>query len=344
MELVTTQSQLMCYSPIYNSFVTRPGALPPIENFTSTEELRSLTRLIGPLGLRCIYHNLLAEAAVKLNEIIDFCEANAPTLEKLKDEMKRLRNQKDYDALIKSLKGMESFLQSCLSVSVILQLRKLFVNAQKQVVESTVPHLSHTVASASKQYHLNLLLETSLLSVDSLTLDCGLLGESGEADQALVYLTKMVVPTSKCHLLHLIPVSFATLFHLKIWGESLFVPHLGGYSNNLHVMAFGMSQAIITLSAALSTSPEEVMQIPHLLESYLENAAMVLLLIFTDEPKQHSLFSLMGESSTRTSLPHMVVFLESFLKSTCYLSEEVLERHIPHTLIRSMQQSLTQKK
>ena len=63
-----------------------PGAsLAAVENYTSVEELRSLCRMVGPIGFRAIHHSLLVEAGLKITEIMHFVSGNASSLEKLKE-------------------------------------------------------------------------------------------------------------------------------------------------------------------------------------------------------------------------------------------------------------------
>ena len=340
-ELVTTMSGQVIYAPTYNLFTNKQGQ-PPIENLTSVSDLQALCRLVGPLGFRCIHHGLLLEAGKRLVEMVNFCETNAKTLEGLEGSVKRLKNDKEYDSLVRSLKGMDGLQQACLSLGLILKLRQLLRDAQKKVVEEVTPHMYHAVSTTFRQYNTNLLLETKLLPFDSYASDCGLEAMGG-TDQGLIYLAKGSIPATSSHLVRLLPIAFATLFHHRIWGESTFVPHLGGYANNLELMALGMSQALINLSAAQITQSEDVLKIPGLLESYLENATSVILALSGEGPKKDSIFfsSEGGVSGKlRGSFPHMVVFLESFLDSTCYLSRESLEKLVSYPLVRSMRQAI----
>ena len=344
-DLVTSLSGQVIYSPTYNMFTNKQGQ-PPIENLTSVSALKALCRLVGPLGFRCIHHGLLVEAGKRLVDIMNFCDTNAKTLQGLEEAIKRLKKDKEYDSLIRSLKGMDGLQQACLSLGLILQLRHLLKEAQKRVVEDVTPHFYQAVSTTFRQYNSNILLETQLLPLDSFASDCGLEALGG-TDQGLIYLTKGSIPASSAHLIKLVPIAFATLFHHRIWSESAFVPRLGGYANNLNLMALGMSQALINLSASQVVNPEDVLNITGLLEDYLSKATSVILVLSGEGPKKEGIFftSEGGVSGKlRGSFPHMVVFLESFLDSTCYLSRESLEKLVSYPLVRSMRQTVSNVK
>jgi hypothetical protein len=333
-DLVTTSANQICYSPVYNAYVSRPGSsLSNIENFTSVEELRALCRLVGPVGVRCLHHGLLVEASSKVKEIFQCMESNAQTLEKIREAVKT-KSQKEYDSLVRSVKGLDGLAMSCLGLGVILQLRYLFRSAQSSVAETLTPHIHNLISCATKQYNPNLLLETAFLPMDMLAEDCGV-GVVGGADLPLIYLTKISVPNRQTHLVRLLPITFSILLHAKIWGESLYIPHLAAYSNNLHLMALGISQAIINFTATFAGSSEEITGIPQLLSTYLEYSAIALLHIAGGE--------MASASRLKSSYPHMVAFLDIFLSTTCYLTREALESVVPYALIRSMYQSLSQK-
>ena len=345
LDMVTHLANQVSYSPKYNAFVKKPGSsVAQVENLTSIGELRALCRLVGPIGFRCIHHGLLLEAAKKLGEVLSFCENNAQTLEALVDDVQRMKNDRDHDNLVKSLKGQGALMQACLTLGMLLQMRELLREAQKSVVEDKAPHVLRAVDSVYKLYNSNLFLEKSFLPLDCFAADCGLEVKGG-ADQALIYLTKGLFPSSKGHLVRLLPVAFALLFHHGIWSESSFISHLGGYVNNLHVMGLGMSQAITSLGAALGNSEDEVLEVPKLLEGYLESATNVLFALAGGGPNKDSIFAnwLDDSSEKNRSFPHMVFFLDFFLESTCYVTRESLEKLIPYALLRSMRQAVTQK-
>ena len=345
LDLATSLSGQVCYSPKYNAFVRKPGAsLPAVENLTSIGELRSLCRLVGPLGFRCIHHGLLLEASKRLGDVLGFCEANVQALEALVVDVQRLKNDRDHDALVRSLKGQGALLQACFSLGMVLKMRQLLRDAQRTVVAEKSPHLLRAIDSAHKLYNPNLLLEAELLPLDSFASDCGLEAEGG-ADQALVYLAKGSFSMANSHLVRLIPVAFATLFHHGVWSESPFISHLGAYANNLHLVALGMSQAITTLTSSMASTPEAVLQVPVNLELYLSSATNILFALSGGGPNKDSIFaSWLDDSSEKfRSFPHMVFFLDFFLDSTCYVTRETLEKLLPYSLIRSMRQAVTQK-
>ena len=345
LDMATSLASQVSYSPKYNAFVKKPGSsIAQVENLTSIGELRALCRLVGPIGFRCIHHGLLLEASKKLGEVLSFCENNAQALEALVDDVQRVKNDRDHDGLVRSLKGQGGLLQACMTLGMVLQMRELLRKAQKNVVEEKAPHVLKAVDSVYKLYNTNLLLEEAFLPLDCFAADCGLEVKGG-ADQALIYLTKGSFPSSKGHLVKLVPVAFALLFHQGVWSESPFISHLGGYVNNLHVMGLGMSQAITTLGAALGGTEEEVLEVPKLLEGYLESATNVLFALAGGGPNKDSIFaSWLDDSSEKNrAFPHMVLFLDFFLESTCYVTRESLEKLIPYGLLRSMRQAVTQK-
>lgn len=123
--------------------LTAEGAIPfNAEEFSDSNELRSLAELIGPYGMKLLNETLMWHIASQVEELKKLVLENMDVLNELRKNFDKPEVMKEQ---FRHLKHVDNVLQRMTIVGVILSFRQLAQDALVDVLESRIPFLVSSV-------------------------------------------------------------------------------------------------------------------------------------------------------------------------------------------------------
>jgi len=297
------------------SFVslTAEGAIPfNAEEFTDPSELRALTELLGPYGIRLLNETLVWHVGSQVQELKKLVHQNKDTLIGLRTNFDKPEVMKD---LSKQLINVESVLQRMTIIGVVLSFRQLLYEAVNTQLEERIPFLFTTISD----FHEHSLPEQSMLinemasaagfssRLDPLLLQCiQSLPKQDVGDEYLV----------SCLLMVFVAVSIPKLAKSE---ASIYKAQLDGHSNNIHCLAMAVNQVFGALFSLCGHDDVE-----DRLKEFLALASSSLLRLAQENSKE--------EIRNRESV---YILLDLIVQSSPFLSMDLLESCFPYTLLRN---------
>ena len=305
----------ICFSSTLKSFVslTAEGAIPfNAEEFTDPSELRALTELLGPYGIRLLNETLVWHVGSQVQELKKLVHQNKDTLIGLRTNFDKPEVMKD---LSKQLINVESVLQRMTIIGVVLSFRQLLYEAVNTQLEERIPFLFTTISD----FHEHSLPEQSMLinemasaagfssRLDPLLLQCiQSLPKQDVGDEYLV----------SCLLMVFVAVSIPKLAKSE---ASIYKAQLDGHSNNIHCLAMAVNQVFGALFSLCGHDDVE-----DRLKEFLALASSSLLRLAQENSKE--------EIRNRESV---YILLDLIVQSSPFLSMDLLESCFPYTLLRN---------
>ena len=305
----------ICFSSTLKSFVslTAEGAIPfNAEEFTDPSELRALTELLGPYGIRLLNETLVWHVGSQVQELKKLVHQNKDTLIGLRTNFDKPEVMKE---LSKQLINVESVLQRMTIIGVVLSFRQLLYEAVNTQLEERIPFLFTTISD----FHEHSLPEQSMLinemasaagfssRLDPLLLQCiQSLPKQDVGDEYLV----------SCLLMVFVAVSIPKLAKSE---ASIYKAQLDGHSNNIHCLAMAVNQVFGALFSLCGHDDVE-----DRLKEFLALASSSLLRLAQENSKE--------EIRNRESV---YILLDLIVQSSPFLSMDLLESCFPYTLLRN---------
>ena len=305
----------ICFSSTLKSFVslTAEGAIPfNAEEFTDPSELRALTELLGPYGIRLLNETLVWHVGSQVQELKKLVHQNKDTLIGLRTNFDKPEVMKD---LSKQLINVESVLQRMTIIGVVLSFRQLLYEAVNTQLEERIPFLFTTISD----FHEHSLPEQSMLinemasaagfssRLDPLLLQCiQSLPKQDVGDEYLV----------SCLLMVFVAVSIPKLAKSE---ASIYKAQLDGHSNNIHCLEMAVNQVFGALFSLCGHDDVE-----DRLKEFLALASSSLLRLAQENSKE--------EIRNRESV---YILLDLIVQSSPFLSMDLLESCFPYTLLRN---------
>jgi hypothetical protein len=224
MELINVKCQNggATYAPtrlaVVNNNTTSSSALKFVE-YASLSELRSLTNLIGPYGIKLIEMEILRYIHKQTLHIRDVLTTNKAALEEFANNAHKETSLVD---LLKRTRDLDQFLQRSIFIGNALSFRNLLHRALRQVAKEEIPVIYEPVVNLFNQYPRNTSASPEYLAFDCLANDIGLHSEITE--QPLKALLGTITSSAEGPLWNLLPVAFAASFTTRVWGEAIFRP------------------------------------------------------------------------------------------------------------------------
>jgi NCK-associated protein 1 len=307
------------YSPNRRTFISTP--MTPInafrvEEYLDTQELRALTKLIGPYGVRVLDQLLLDSVYTNSEKLRDVLSQHVKTL---KEQEQLLFSENALDKEMgKKYAGLENMLGYTITLGGIMEFRKRLHEALEVSVLESIPVIYNVVDSAHKQYGgVNVFRDERLLPVDALATDCGM--KQPSSDYALKKKLEPLAETSS--LWDIMPISFAVMLTLpKAWKDSDYNVNLEGWTNNTHLAITCFHELIIALH---SIKGKDVAAIEREYYKFAETSAMLLL-------------NMRLAKGYEKQVNSTYIFADRLIKSAPYLNTSVFEELSPYAITRSI--------
>jgi NCK-associated protein 1 len=309
------------YSPNRKSFVSRPGMPLRAEHYVEYSEMRSLTLLTGPYGVKLIDGWLLRYIHAQMAGIKDIVISNAVTLEEI--GLNYTREAKFVESL-KKIRDLDLFMQRSVALGNALALRAMIKEALKDNVADYTPHLHSAISTAFDHYPRNTFIDPALLPLDLLAYDYGM--DMASADQAMKAVLKKVHQEGDQKMWQLLPVMFAIVFTSATWKEAVYMPAIEAYNNNVGVTARSIVSLIVGF-CAITLPVHDEKPIAAFFKDFVEISATILLRM-ARTPR--------GDKKGPVDFPSMIIFLDKFVEQCEYVKRDTLETCMPYSLLRSM--------
>ncbi|XP_065156811.1 LOW QUALITY PROTEIN: membrane-associated protein Hem [Atheta coriaria] len=307
----------ICFSMNQRAFVslTADGAFPfNAEEFSDINELRALSELIGPYGLRQLSETLMWHTASQVLELKKLAELNKDVLSTLRTNFDKPDVMKES---FKNLKNVDNVLQRMTIIGVILSFRQLAQSALTDVLEERIPFLLSSILDF--RHHLP--SGDPMKVVSEMTSAAGL---PCKVDPILVNALKLQQkPDAEgedhslvCLLMVFVAVSIPRLARAE---NSFYRASLEGHSNNIHCMAL----AINNIFGALFTICNQG-DIEDRMKEFLALASSSLLRL--------------GQEVDREAIRNresVYLLLDQIVQESPFLTMDLLESCFPYALIRN---------
>jgi len=329
--IMPSANGLIVYSPTRKGYVskvmppdTKSDAMPPLkaEEWCDINELRALASIIGPYGVRVFETWALRYIRSQLIALKEVLITNALSLEEISTCYSR--DAKFVEAS-KRLNSIDKAVLHSINIGHILTFRSLLKEALRGVVQESAPYVATAISAAFDSYPRNTFPEPSLLAMDFLASDYGM--ELGTADQGFKAVLKTIHQEGDQKMWKLLPVLYSVMFLGNVWREAVYIPALGAYQNNVHLLARVINEVIVGFCSLIITPPDEK-QVALFLTQFVEISSMVLLRMARNPPK--------GEKFRPVDFPSIIVFLDQFVENCPLITRDILEDCIPYTLLRNM--------
>lgn len=306
----------VCFSSTLKSFVslTAEGAIPfNAEEFTDPSELRALTELIGPYGIRLLNETLMWHVGSQVQELKKLVLQNKDALVALRTNFDKPDVMKE---LAKRLVNVDSVLQRMTIVGVILSFRELLREALNAQLEERIPFLYSTIQDFHE--HASLPEQSALVNemasaagfaskLDSLLIQCIQSIPKQDADDEYLI---------SCLLMVFVAVSIPKLARSD---SSQYKAQLEGHANNIHCLAVAVNQLFGVLFSLCGHD-----DIEDRLKEFLALASSSLLRLAHDQAKE--------DLRNRESI---YILLDLIVQKSPFLSMDLLESCFPYTLLRN---------
>lgn len=320
----------VCYSPLRLGFVARAGVALRADEYADIVELKALARMVGPYGVKLIERELLKFILANVGPLRDVVVLNVSALEEI---LANFHKEAKCMESTRKLRDLDNFISRSISIGNALAFRRLLKAALNEVAHDEIPYIVSAVDSMFNQYPPNTFMFPDLLLTDTLAMDLGL--NQSTSDQALKVVLKKATSEADKKLWELLPVLYACSFTSSYWREAQFRPHLEGHLNNCHSLVYCINDLITAFASITFASSGNVEDIAALQLRYVEIASVILLrMARLPQRDKHG----------PVDFASVVIFIDRFVQECPLLTEDMLERTLPYTLLRNMYKQLYEDK
>ncbi|TPX33710.1 hypothetical protein SmJEL517_g03449 [Synchytrium microbalum] len=326
---ITKLSGGVCYSSSRKTFVSKSGSLFQAELYCDQNELRALSQILGPRGIRFIDERLLKMVTLTATYIKETLIANHEALERFKlgwnDDSRAID-------MLRRFKFIKEFLPRCLVLGPVLEMRTLLGAASSNVLSSYAPHLHHLIRTVHSFYPQNLYELPNFKTVDSLANDVGMLDQ---VDIGLNGVLKAFCgnPAPDFATWSLLPFLFAaTFWHLAFDEGSVYNFAVDGLENNGHTLSTVFNKMCVATIALTARQEPSAITSAHKDFMTVTTTLLVRLRLSTEK-----------DLSTKYLDPVFLV-LKKFMEETRYISADMAEQLLPNTLLQSVIASIHRKR
>uniref|UniRef100_A0A8D0D3J3 Nck-associated protein 1 n=1 Tax=Sander lucioperca TaxID=283035 RepID=A0A8D0D3J3_SANLU len=310
----------IAYFPAMKAFVNLPTENEltfNAEEYSDISEMRSLSELLGPYGMKFLSESLMWHISSQVAELKKLVVENMEVLTQMRTSFDKPEHMA---ALFKKLTSVDSVLKRMTIIGVILSFRSLAQEALRDV-RDTHTH-THTHTRTTFKDHIP--RETDMkvaMNVYELSSAAGL---PCEIDPALVVAlssqkSENISPEEEykiaCLLMVFVAVSLPTLASNVM---SQYSPAIEGHCNNIHCLA----KAINQIAAALFTIHKG--SIEDRLKEFLALASSSLLKIGQETDKM-----------TTRNRESVYLLLDMIVQESPFLTMDLLESCFPYVLLRN---------
>uniref|UniRef100_A0A8C2FXR7 Nck-associated protein 1 n=1 Tax=Cyprinus carpio TaxID=7962 RepID=A0A8C2FXR7_CYPCA len=310
----------IAYFPAMKAFVNLPTENEltfNAEEYSDISEMRSLSELLGPYGMKFLSESLMWHISSQVAELKKLVVDNVEVLTQMRTSFDKPDHMA---ALFKRLTSVDSVLKRMTIIGVILSFRSLAQEALRDVLSCHIPFL----VSSVEDFKDHIPRETDMkvaMNVYELSSAAGL---PCEIDPALVVAlssqkSENISPEEEykiaCLLMVFVAVSMPTLASNVM---SQYSPAIEGHCNNIHCLA----KAINQIAAALFTIHKG--SIEDRLKEFLALASSSLLKIGQETDK-----------TTTRNRESVYLLLDMIVQESPFLTMDLLESCFPYVLLRN---------
>ncbi|XP_052378548.1 nck-associated protein 1-like isoform X8 [Oncorhynchus keta] len=310
----------IAYFPAMKAFVNLPTENEltfNAEEYSDISEMRSLSELLGPYGMKFLSESLMWHISSQVAELKKLVVDNVEVLTQMRTSFDK---PVEMAALFKKLSSVDSVLKRMTIIGVILSFRSLAQEALRDVLSCHIPFL----VSSVEDFKDHIPRETDMkvaMNVYELSSAAGL---PCEIDPALVVAlssqkSENISPEEEykiaCLLMVFVAVSMPTLASNVM---SQYSPAIEGHCNNIHCLA----KAINQIAAALFTIHKG--SIEDRLKEFLALASSSLLKIGQETDK-----------TTTRNRESVYLLLDMIVQESPFLTMDLLESCFPYVLLRN---------
>uniref|UniRef100_A0AAR2IJ89 Nck-associated protein 1 n=1 Tax=Pygocentrus nattereri TaxID=42514 RepID=A0AAR2IJ89_PYGNA len=309
----------IAYFPAMKAFVNLPTENEltfNAEEYSDISEMRSLSELLGPYGMKFLSESLMWHISSQVAELKKLVVENMEVLTQMRTSFDKPDHMA---ALFKRLTSVDSVLKRMTIIGVILSFRSLAQEALRDVLSCHIPFLLSSV----EDFKDHIPRETDMkvaMNVYELSSAAGL---PCEIDPALVVALSSQksgkYPEEEykiaCLLMVFVAVSLPTLASNVM---SQYSPAIEGHCNNIHCLA----KAINQIAAALFTIHKG--SIEDRLKEFLALASSSLLKIGQETDK-----------TTTRNRESVYLLLDMIVQESPFLTMDLLESCFPYVLLRN---------
>ncbi|XP_064419673.1 nck-associated protein 1 isoform X5 [Latimeria chalumnae] len=310
----------IAYFPAMKAFVNLPTENEltfNAEEYSDISEMRALSELLGPYGMKFLSESLMWHISSQVAELKKLVVENVEVLTQMRTSFDK---PEQMAALFKRLTSVDSVLKRMTIIGVILSFRSLAQEALRDVLSYHIPFL----VSSIEDFKDHIPRETDMkvaMNVYELSSAAGL---PCEIDPALVVAlssqkSENISPEEEykiaCLLMVFVAVSLPTLASNVM---SQYSPAIEGHCNNIHCLA----KAINQIAAALFTIHKG--SIEDRLKEFLALASSSLLKIGQETDK-----------STTRNRESVYLLLDMIVQESPFLTMDLLESCFPYVLLRN---------
>jgi NCK-associated protein 1 len=283
------------------------------EEYSDVNELRALSELIGPYGMKQLSETLMWHIASQVIELKKLAESNKEVLLSLRTNFDKPDVMKEQ---FKKLTQVENVLQRMTIVGVILSFRQLAQSCLTDVLEQRIPFLLSSILDF--RHHLP--SGDPLKVVSEMTSAAGI---PCKVDPTLVSALKLQKPESDvdehlfvCLLMVFVAVSIPKLAKQE---QSFYRASLEGHTNNIHCMALAVNHIFGALFTICNQGDME-----DRMKEFLALASSSLLRLGQEADKE--------ATKNRESV---YLLLDQIVQESPFLTMDLLESCFPYALIRN---------
>uniref|UniRef100_A0A8C3LF37 Nck-associated protein 1 n=1 Tax=Chrysolophus pictus TaxID=9089 RepID=A0A8C3LF37_CHRPC len=310
----------IAYFPAMKAFVNLPTENEltfNAEEYSDISEMRALSELLGPYGMKFLSESLMWHISSQVAELKKLVVENVEVLTQMRTSFDK---PDQMAALFKRLSSVDSVLKRMTIIGVILSFRSLAQEALRDVLSYHIPFL----VSSIEDFKDHIPRETDMkvaMNVYELSSAAGL---PCEIDPALVVAlssqkSENISPEEEykiaCLLMVFVAVSLPTLASNVM---SQYSPAIEGHCNNIHCLA----KAINQIAAALFTIHKG--SIEDRLKEFLALASSSLLKIGQETDK-----------TTTRNRESVYLLLDMIVQESPFLTMDLLESCFPYVLLRN---------
>uniref|UniRef100_A0A8B9LV23 Nck-associated protein 1 n=1 Tax=Astyanax mexicanus TaxID=7994 RepID=A0A8B9LV23_ASTMX len=308
----------IAYFPAMKAFVNLPTENEltfNAEEYSDISEMRSLSELLGPYGMKFLSESLMWHISSQVAELKKLVVENVEVLTQMRTSFDKPDHMA---ALFKRLTSVDSVLKRMTIIGVILSFRSLAQEALRDVLSCHIPFL----VSSVEDFKDHIPRETDMkvaMNVYELSSAAGLPCEIDPALVVALSSQKSGNPEEEykiaCLLMVFVAVSLPTLASNVM---SQYSPAIEGHCNNIHCLA----KAINQIAAALFTIHKG--SIEDRLKEFLALASSSLLKIGQETDK-----------TTTRNRESVYLLLDMIVQESPFLTMDLLESCFPYVLLRN---------
>ena len=314
------------YSPLQRAFVTlslESGQLPfSAEEFSDVNELKALTELIGPYGIKYLNDTLVWYIVSQVNELKKLVVQNKEILIALRSSFDKPDQMRE---LSKRLQNAESVLHRITIIGVILCFQKLVQEALNEVLEKRIPFLlssvkdfKHQIASTEAYTDIQVDMVRNQ-TVNEMASSTGLPSRIDPALMAALRVQKNDMGEDEyeisCLMMVFIAVSLPRLAKLD---SSTYKPALEAHTSNIHCIATAVNSIAPAMFSILNHG-----DIEERLKEFLALASSSLLRLIQETDKE-----------LIKNREAVYLLIQILVEQSPFLTMDLLESCFPYCLLR----------